>query len=50
MAVCQITEQTLEPSIRALRLESDLLSTTILLDKGADICELIYKPQNLDEL
>jgi galactose mutarotase-like enzyme len=50
MTACQITEQTLEQSIRALRLENDLLSTTILLDKGADIYQLIYKPQNLDVL
>lgn len=36
--------------MRALRLENDLVATTILLDKGADIYELIYKPRAMDVL
>ncbi len=36
--------------MRALQIENDLLATTILLDKGADIYRLIYKPKNIDVL
>jgi hypothetical protein len=33
---------------RALILENELIRTTILLDKGSDICELLYKPKDID--
>lgn len=47
---CQISEFTLGRSMRALKIENDLLAVTVLLDKGADIYELVYKPQNIDVL
>ena len=47
---CNIAETTLGRSMRGLVLENDVLSTTILLDKGADIYELTYKPKRLDVL
>ena len=47
---CSVHEIKLESTIRALRLENDLLATSILLDKGADIYELIYKPKGVDVL
>ena len=50
MAACQVSEQTLGKTVRALKIENDLLSTTVLLDKGADIYDLIYKPKNMDVL
>lgn len=48
--VCQISEQLFGKGLRGLRLENDLLATSVLLEKGADIYELIYKPQQLDVL
>ncbi|MGD0130006.1 MAG: DUF4432 family protein [Terriglobia bacterium] len=33
---------------RALVLENELLRTTILVDKGTDIIELLYKPKDVD--
>ncbi len=48
--VCKITERTLGRTMHALVIENDLLSCTILLDKGADIYELIYKPKGIDVL
>ena len=47
---CTVQEIMLGAAVRALRLENDLLSTTILLDKGADIYELTYKPSGIDVL
>lgn len=47
---CQYREVALGRTLRALRLENDLIATTILLDKGADIYELIYKPRAMDVL
>lgn len=47
---CTLSELTLGRTVRALRLENDLLAVTVLLDKGADIYELIYKPKNIDVL
>lgn len=49
-SVCQVTELTLGRTLRALRIENDLLGATILLDKGADIYELVYKPRGVDVL
>ncbi len=48
--VCQARELTLGKTLRALEIENDLISTTVLLDKGADIYRLIYKPKNTDVL
>lgn len=47
---CEVQEITLGRTVRALHLENDLLATTILLDKGADIYELTYKPKQMDVL
>ncbi|MFQ3565702.1 MAG: aldose 1-epimerase [Aggregatilineales bacterium] len=49
-APCRINEVIFGRSLNGLRLENDLLATTILLDKGADIYGLIYKPKGLDVL
>ena len=45
---CKISEITIGDSMRALTLENDILSTTVLVDKGADIYELVYKPLDMD--
>ena len=47
---CTINEITLGRTMRALRIENDLLAVTVLLDKGADIYELVYKSKNIDVL
>jgi hypothetical protein len=44
------TETVVGRGIQAIVLENDLLSTTVLLDQGADIHTLIYKPQGKDVL
>ena len=50
MGNATVTEITLDRGVRAVRLENDLLATTVLVDKGADIYELIYKPKGIDVL
>lgn len=45
---CKATEIVLGKSLAALVIENDLLACTVLLDKGADIYRLIYKPKNID--
>jgi galactose mutarotase-like enzyme len=45
-----LTEITVGRAARALRLENDLLSTTIALDQGADLLTLTYKPRAADVL
>ena len=47
---CQVTALALGQTQRMLQIENDLLSATILLDKGADIYSLVYKPKNMDVL
>ena len=47
---CKATEITLGKTLSALKLENDLLSTTVMVDKGADIYELSYKPAGVDVL
>jgi galactose mutarotase-like enzyme len=37
-------------ALRSLVIENELLSVTVLLDQGADIYSLIYKPRNVDVL
>jgi hypothetical protein len=37
-------------SSQLLKIENNLLAATILIDKGADIYELIYKPKGMDVL
>ena len=47
---CKVSQVTLGRTLRALEIENDLLAVTVLLDKGADIYRLIYKPKDLDVL
>ncbi len=47
---CRITDAVPDRGPRAVRIENDLLAATILVDKGADIVELIYKPREMDVL
>ncbi len=50
MAKPTISETIVGRACQALVLENDWLSTTVLLDQGADIHTLIYKPQGVDVL
>lgn len=45
---CHARELTLGRTLRALSIENDLISITVVLDKGADIYRLIYKPKRMD--
>src|SRR5438105_11544507 len=45
-----VTETIVGRTCRAVRLENDWLSTTVLLDQGADIHSLVYKPNGVDVL
>ena len=47
---CKVTQVKLGKTMTALELENDLLSTTIIVDKGADIYRLVYKPKAIDVL
>ena len=47
---CKATEITLGRSLSALKIENELLAATVLLDKGADIYSLEYKPKGVDVL
>ena len=44
------TETVVGRAIRALVLQNDLLSATVLLDQGADIHALVYKPSGAKSL
>jgi hypothetical protein len=50
MGRCKVTQTTLERDVPAIVLENDLISTTVLPTKGADIYELISKPDDVDVL
>ena len=45
-----VTETTVGRTTRALIIENELVSTTVLLDQGADLNTLIYKPRRIDVL
>ena len=47
---CSATEDVLGKTMRTLEIENDILAATILLDKGADIYRLVYKPKDIDVL
>ena len=47
---CRASEVTLAHSLAAVRIENEVLSTTVLAGKGADIYELSYKPRGIDVL
>jgi hypothetical protein len=46
---CRLTEFVLR-DYRAVSLENEKIRVTILLDKGTDICEFLYKPRDVDFL
>ncbi|MCY3779162.1 MAG: aldose 1-epimerase [Chloroflexi bacterium] len=45
---CKVSEIVLGRALRALKIENDLVSATVLVDKGADIYRLVYKPKQID--
>ncbi len=47
---CHAREVVLGRTMRALSIENDLMSAMLLLDKGADIYSLTYKPRDTDVL
>jgi len=50
MTTCHLKEHILSGDYCAVTIENELLSVTLLPDKGADIYSLIYKPRDLDVL
>src|SRR5947209_8026771 len=46
---CRITEWSIE-GLRAVTLENRALRVSVLVDKGADIFEFLYKPRDVDLL
>jgi hypothetical protein len=49
-SACSIREITVGRHLRAVVLENDRMAVTVLVDKGADIFQLVYKPRQLDVL
>jgi hypothetical protein len=47
---CRLRESTLDRGYRAVTLENQFLSITLLPEKGADIYSLVYKPRKMDVL
>lgn len=47
---CRVTEITLGKSLGAIEIENDLLSTTVIVDKGADIYRLVHRASDVDVL
>ncbi|MEW5978419.1 MAG: DUF4432 family protein [Acidobacteriota bacterium] len=47
---CLASETLLESGYRAVVLENEILSVTVLPEKGADIYSLVYKPRSMDIL
>ena len=45
---CRITDNILINGLKAIVMENRYLRVTVLLDKGADIYELLYKPLDVD--
>jgi galactose mutarotase-like enzyme len=45
---CRINHELTYRGLRILTLENELIKVTVLLDKGADIYEFIYKPLDVD--
>jgi hypothetical protein len=50
IGTCHLSEHSLEHGYRAITLENQFLRVTLLPEKGADICSLVYKPRNIDVL
>ena len=49
-AKCRATEGLIGRSTRTIKLENNLVSITVLPDKGAEINSLLYKPKNMNVL
>lgn len=47
---CRVNDELTYRGLRILTLENELIKITVLLDKGADIYEFIYKPRDIDFL
>ncbi len=47
---CRISDEWTYRGLKTLVMENDILRISILLDKGTDIFEFLYKPQDLDLL
>ena len=47
---CRINDQVIWAGYRALILQNELLQIVVLLDKGAEIVQFLYKPQDVDFL
>ena len=47
---CKATEIVFGRTLTALKIENDVLATVVLMDKGADIYGLVYKPKDVDVL
>jgi hypothetical protein len=45
---CRLTTDGTLKGLRTLVMENQLLRVTVLIDKGTDIYELLYKPQDID--
>jgi galactose mutarotase-like enzyme len=50
MTKANVTETVVGRSLRAVVLENDWLSSTVVLDQGADILTLVYVPKGIDVL
>jgi len=47
---CRVNDELTYRGMRMMTLENELIKVTVLLDKGADIYEFIYKPRDVDFL
>jgi len=45
---CRFNEELLYKGLRLLTMENEILKISILVDKGTDIIELLYKPKDID--
>ncbi|HEX7560726.1 MAG TPA: DUF4432 family protein [Candidatus Humimicrobiaceae bacterium] len=45
---CRITDEIRYKGLKAIIMENELLKVFILVDKGTDIIELLYKPKDID--
>ncbi|MBU4293083.1 MAG: aldose 1-epimerase [Actinobacteria bacterium] len=45
---CRINDDIRYKGLRAIAMENEILKLTILVDKGTDIIELLYKPKDID--
>ncbi len=45
---CRVNDELTFRGMRMMTLENELIKVTVLLDKGADIYEFIYKPKDID--